>query len=319
MAGRPKTRVIGLLAAVALAAILLVGIVWFTTGFDYTRLLSGRSPASPSPDLPSVTLPIRAAFYYPWFPEAWKQQGLDPFTRYHPSLGYYATDPATVRVHIRAMQYANIRAGIASWWGQGSATDDRIPMLLQAANVTGFEWALYYEPESQGDPPAPQIAADLEYIRSHYSHQPGYLRVEGRPVLFVYADGADGCGMSARWKQANTLGFYVALKVFPGFRACASQPDGWHQYAPAGAADSQPGFSFTISPAFWKATERAPRLARDPSRWAKSVAAMVASKAPWQLVTTFNEWGEGTSIESAVEWQSASGYGSYVDVLHDVT
>ena len=26
---------------------------------------------------------------------------------------------------------------------------------------------------------------------------------------------------------------------------------------------------------------------------------MVASNAPWQLVTTFNEWGEGTAVESA--------------------
>jgi len=34
-------------------------------------------------------------------------------------------------------------------------------------------------------------------------------------------------------------------------------------------------------------------------------------------VTTFNEWGEGTSVESAQEWSSASGYGSYLDVLHN--
>jgi hypothetical protein len=43
---------------------------------------------------------------------------------------------------------------------------------------------------------------------------------------------------------------------------------------------------------------------------------MVASGAPWQLVTTFNEWGEGTSVESAVEWDTASGYGAYLDALH---
>jgi hypothetical protein len=309
----------GMLAGVGLTAILLVGILWSPSGFDLTRLLTGRSPATPSPDLPSLSLPIRAAFYYPWFPEAWSQQGMDPFTQYHPSLDYYATDPATVKEHIRAMQYANIRAGIASWWGHGSATDGRIQMLLQAASLTGFEWALYYEPEGQGDPPASQITADLKYIRARYSQQPGYLRVGGRPVLFAYADGADGCNMAARWKQANTIGFYVVLKVFAGYHACASQPDAWHQYAPAGAEDSQPGFSFTISPGFWKGTEKAPRLARDPSRWSKSVAAMVASKAPWQLVSTFNEWGEGTSIENAVEWQSASGFGAYLDVLHRVT
>jgi hypothetical protein len=44
---------------------------------------------------------------------------------------------------------------------------------------------------------------------------------------------------------------------------------------------------------------------------------MVASKAPFQLVATFDEWGEGTSVESASEWASGSGYGAYLDALHN--
>ncbi|MFL5761147.1 MAG: metallophosphoesterase family protein, partial [Thermomicrobiales bacterium] len=48
----------------------------------------------------------------------------------------------------------------------------------------------------------------------------------------------------------------------------------------------------------------------------QNVRDMVASGAPWQLVTTFNEWGEGTAVESATEWQSGSGYGAYLDALH---
>jgi hypothetical protein len=43
---------------------------------------------------------------------------------------------------------------------------------------------------------------------------------------------------------------------------------------------------------------------------------MVASGEPWQLVTTFNEWGEGTAVEAAEEWSSPSGYGQYLDALH---
>jgi hypothetical protein len=300
----------GLVLGVAVAATVLVGILWAPFGLHLTP----PPPQSP----PSLTLPIRAAFYYPWFPEAWRQQGMDPFSRHQPSLGYYSIDAATVSEQIKAMKYANIRAGIASWWGQGSETDARVPILLQAASSAGFHWALYYEPEGQGDPPVAKITADLKYIQERYSRQAGYLRVDGRPVLFAYADGGDSCGMATRWKEANTLGFYVVLKVFPGYRACTGQPDSWHQYAPANAEDAQAGFSFTISPAFWKASESAPRLARDPARWSKSVSDMVASKAPWQLVTTFNEWGEGTSVEDAVEWQTASGYGAYLDVLHNL-
>jgi hypothetical protein len=44
---------------------------------------------------------------------------------------------------------------------------------------------------------------------------------------------------------------------------------------------------------------------------------MFASAASWQVVTTFSEWGEGTSVEHAIEWQSTSGHGDYVDALHN--
>jgi hypothetical protein len=44
---------------------------------------------------------------------------------------------------------------------------------------------------------------------------------------------------------------------------------------------------------------------------------MVASGEPWQFVTTFNEWGEGTAVEGATEWATASGHGAYLDALHN--
>ena len=44
---------------------------------------------------------------------------------------------------------------------------------------------------------------------------------------------------------------------------------------------------------------------------------MISSGAEFQLVTTFNEWGEGTAVEPAPEWASSSGNGNFLDVLHD--
>ena len=181
---------------------------------------------------------------------------------------------------------------------------------------SSLRWAIYYEPEGTGDPTVAQIAADLSYIRDRYAADPAYLRIDGRFVVFVYATGLDDCSMADRWKEANTVGAYVVLKVFSGYRTCTSQPDGWHQYGPASAEDSQAGYSFTISPGFYKANEATPRLARDPTRWNQNIKDMVASGAPFQLVTTFNEWGEGTAVESAQEWATPSGYGAYLDALH---
>lgn len=272
-----------------------------------------QTPSGPD-DQPSF--PIRAAFYYPWFPEAWTQKGINPYTNYTPKLGYYSsTDQNIIRQHIAMMQYGNIQAGIASWWGQGSQTDTKISGLLSAAAGTNFRWALYYENESQGDPSVSQIQNDLTYILNHYGRDTNYLRVNGKFVVFVYADPNDGCGMADRWKQANTMGAYIVLKAFAGYGNCASQPDSWHQYCPAEPFDQQGSMSYSISPGFWLKGQNV-RLPRDITRWAQSVRDMVASGANWQLITTFSEWGEGTAVEPAGEWASSSGYGQYLDLLH---
>ena len=279
-------------------------------------------PATPTPTIiPGTdvqpTFPIRAAFYYPWFPEAWTQVGHYPYTKFHPTLGFYSGyDKNTVIKHINMMQYGKIQAGIASWWGQGQHADTKIPNLLRAADGTNFKCVLYYENESQGDPAVSQIQNDINYIDAKYAHDTNYLRVAAKPVLFVYADANDACGMADRWKQANTKNFYIVLKVFPGYANCASQPQGWHQYSPAVREDSQGTYSFAISPSFDKYGETT-RLGRDLNAWILNIAHMRASNAKFQLVTTFNEWGEGSSVEPATEWGSSSTYGSYLDALHN--
>ena len=278
------------------------------------------SPLPPQPSAPinGLQFPIRAAFYYPWFPEAWKQQGMNPFTHYHPDLGFYNQDDLSVlRQQITAMQYGRIQAGIVSWWGQGTRTAGRFPALLKLGEELGFKWAVYIESEGAGNPAVEKIRSDLQFIRDNYAASPAYLSVNGRFVVFVYSDPSDGCDMASRWTQANTVGAYVVLKDFGGYRKCAAQPDGWHQYAPANAKSTALNDSYTISPGFWKGTESAARLQRDLNRWSADIKLMVASPARFQLITTFNEWGEGTAVESASEWDSPSHYGSYLDALHD--
>lgn len=296
----------------------------FLAGELFDRTTTGVAHASAAALAPQdfvestgdISLPIRAAFYYPWFPEGWQQRGTFPYTRYEPTNGYYDSgDEATIRRHIEAMQYGRIQAGIASWWGAGTPTDLRVPTMLAAARDTGFRWALYHETEGVANPSSDSLSDDLVYIRDHYAQDPGYLRIDGRFVVFVYAESGDDCGMVDRWHRANIVNAYIVLRVFPGFSTCGNQPDGWHQYAPAEAADSQAGYSYSISPGFWKVGEP-PRLTRDPERWARNVRDMVASGAPFQLITSFNEWGEGTAIEAGTAWASPSGYGQYLDVLH---
>ncbi len=260
--------------------------------------------------------PILASFYYPWFPEAWDQGGIDPYTRFQPTLGRYDLDRARVRrAHLGAMRWAGIQAGIASWWGIGTRTDRRIAPLLRTARGSRFRWSLYHEGEGQGDPSPAQIADDLTHIGARYGTDRSFLRIGGRFVVFVYAEPGDGCEMADRWSGAHALGAFVVLKVFSGYETCASQPDAWHQYAPAVASDAQRPHSFSVSPGFWKADEGAARLGRNLDRWRRDVRRMMRADVRFRLVTTFNEWGEGTAVESAREWRSRSGYGSYLDVV----
>jgi hypothetical protein len=278
------------------------------------------APVATLAGTPQPAFPITAAFYYPWYPETWTVNGAHVF--YHPSLGYYtSTDVSTQQAHIRALQYAGMKASISSWWGPGHYSDTRLKQLMQTTIGMGspLKWAVYYENEGYGNPTVAQLAADLAYIRDSLATSSAYLKVGGKFVVFVYNADDTTCDVATRWKQANDqLGdpAYIDLKVFMGYRNCASQPSSWHQYGPNAPADDQPGYSYSIAPGFWRADAQSPLLARDPVRWKSNVAALAASADPWKLVTTFNEWTEGTAVESAGEWSSTSGYGTYLDALH---
>lgn len=278
-------------------------------------------PADPIWPAPFV---IRAAFYYSWFTgvDGWGTIG----TVFHPSRGRYdLLNEAVIDAHIRDLEYGKIQAGIASWWGQGHKTDGRFPVLLERSEGHTLKWCIYHEFEGHTDPPAEQIRADLDYIRTHYAGHPNYLKIGGKFVVFVYSanDGAD-CSVTSRWKQANNKGdAYIVLKVVGSVHHgdCPDQPDAWHRYEPSN--DVQTTWdnsgrleSYNIAPGFWNGFKPSPLLNRDIWRWRRNVREMVASGAPWQLITSYNEWGEASSVESAAEWASDSGYGAYLDALH---
>lgn len=314
--------------------------------------LPGVTPAGASVEQQTNLLPLRAAFYYPWFtvggdpgfPGSWTQ-AFSPFTQFHPKLGYY--DSATTSVidnHIGAMTYGKFKVGISSWWGQGSREDTMFSSLLSRAATlnTGFKWCIYYEGEGNTisgvtgspDPTAAQITADLNYLTANFTSHPNYLHVNGKPVIFAFGDAGDGSQSapnlpSARWFAGNAAAnedWYYVLKVYAGYTGDAHQPPDWHQYGPAVYEDQQGTHSFTASPGFWLASETTPRLARTFSNWVTTVKDMLAATVNWYLVTSFNEWGEGHAVEDAdgnsgrdytgIGWDTTSGFGFFLDLLH---
>lgn len=268
-----------------------------------------------------LNFPVRGVFYYPWFPETWTVEGEHVF--YDVGLGYYdSSDQEVVDRHIECMDYGEVDLGIASWWGEGRHDEEtRMSLLLDRTAALGspMKWAVYYEKSGHPDKYDASLDAvkiDLNYLKDNYTSHEAYAHIKGKPVIFVYNGNTGTCDAADLWAQASNGEWYVVLKVVGGFKDCENQPDSWHQYGPSTAVHQHPGYSFVISPGFWRADESAPRLARDTARFYQGVLDMVGSQEPWQLITTFNEWGEGTAIEPAEDWSSSSGFGAYLDALH---
>lgn len=291
-----------------------VAVTYRNTVLWLTGVPRGQYSGPPSANL---IFPVRGAFYYPWYPETWTIHGHKVF--YNPVLGKYSNgDPITQTAHVDSLAYAHIDLGIASWWGPDEQLDRaRITNLMDKSLGTTVKWTVYHEMERFLDQSVTQLGNDLDYLKKWFAWHESWGHTDNRPIIFVYNEG--GCEVVNRWNLASNGEWYVVLKVFPGYQDCFVQPDHWHEYGPASAVIDKPGYSFTVSPGFWRADNTAPTLTRlSEQSWRTNVLDMVNSNEDWQLITTFNEWGEGTAVESATEWESESGYGYYLDALHDI-
>ena len=211
---------------------------------------------------------------------------------------------------------------IASWFGQGSrATDGHWPALFQAARghpASGGRRTT----RTQGiaDPSPAAIAADLHYLRTRYTVAAGsaLAMMPGGPLLvFIYnsddRDTAHGCATVSRWHQAEGVlrqrygeKVYVDLKLFRHYSGCPGGASiaGWrstNRECRAGRLGGAGAAPFAISPGSGNGAEHAGRESRPAAapRWKADIAAMNRSAREMDLITTYNEWGEGTAIESS--------------------
>jgi hypothetical protein len=183
---------------------------------------------------------------------------------------------------------------------------------------SSLKWTVYHEVERDHNQTVEEIRNDLAYLKKWYAWHPSYAHIDGRPLIFVYNE--KGCDVARRWSEASQGEWYVVLKIFPKALDCEFQPDAFHQYG-VGEKDGtihNPSHSFVLSPGFWRADKDTPMVPRvDASTFCENTKRMVKSNEPWQLIVSFSEAGEGTMIEPSPEWQSTSGYGSYLDCLHE--
>jgi hypothetical protein len=146
--------------------------------------------------------PLVGAYYYPWYRPAanpdrsqWRhvmRTRLAP--PQEPLAGrYVSNDPALIAEHIRQSVRAGLDFWAVSWWGPGdrSETDRNLrEAILPHPDAHRLRYAILYESTGRlGSFDQPDYAnwlPDLAYLKDTFFGHPQYLRVDGRPVLFVY-------------------------------------------------------------------------------------------------------------------------------------
>jgi hypothetical protein len=284
----------------------------------WRRLLAAASGAGSFTLALSMDAPIRASFYFPWYPEGWDQLGYTPFTRYTPTLGAYydQADPDVVTQHVEWFRYAKSHM-ISVWRGRDDGegfsaatfatvqydTDTKLAALLDEAEAQGIKIAILYEAEGYGTPSTAQVEAELAWLAANRFNHPAYMHVNGVPVVFVYGN------PYSRWHDA-TDGFTTAYVVCI---ASGQTHANYAEYTFTASRTSTTGTSYIILPGFWRIDEANPRTTRDLATWQSNIASMVASGKTWHIIISFNEWGEGSQCEP-----EATHGTDYLDALHNV-
>jgi hypothetical protein len=262
------------------------------------------------------------AFYYTWFDEnTWTPAKVPDF----PAESYVSRDPAAMDRHIAQAQGAGIDALVVSWYGPWSnQTEANFAQMLDVAAARNFKLALDVEVTSPFAPGG--TAGTVEMLRhalSVHANHPAYLRVDGKPVLFFWRQqryGVDTWRAIREQVDPGRGSIWIAEGVDMSYQAVF---DGHHLYSvtwnpPADMATTANKFGRYVENArqqyggqrYWVATVmpgyddtrtgRGNAFARSRqggAYYAESWQAAINSNPDWIVITSFNEWPEGTYIE----------------------
>jgi glycoprotein endo-alpha-1,2-mannosidase len=178
--------------------------------------------------------------------------------------------------------------------------------------------------------------ADLDYLLAQYGKDKAWLRADGRPVVFVYGR-ALGALSPPEWQEVitevrrdNPGGIALVadsldpkyVSIFDGASTynitgqtqhkTPSQTREWaHLTYPKAVAAAGPGkiSSVTVIPGYDDRTANRPPPRPVTDRWGgETYRALwqeaIAAAPDYVLITSWNEWHEGSEIEPSVEYGS---------------
>jgi glycoprotein endo-alpha-1,2-mannosidase len=264
-----------------------------------------------------------AIFYYPWYSTPARDGGWAHWyvdregqpvlsTPYYPARGLYSSSNAKiVAAQMREIRAAGVGTVVVSWWGVGSAEDERLPVVREAAHRFGLDVAIHLEPYRGRTPetavediqalaetgvrdfylydadrdPAEDWAAALAELERHDVRILGHTTLVGRAKaagfdgLYTY-DVVTWNGSTFRrlCTQARRAGLLCAPSVGPGYDArLATRHD-------------------VVRPRLHGATY--------DRMWLSALRA----RPDLVTITSYNEWQEGTQIEPALPKDGMQAY-----------
>ncbi len=161
-----------------------------------TTSIEIRSSEVPEGGLSDVLV---GTYYYPWFDNSSFNGGspagsntlvyhLDP--QITPELGWYnQNDPSVISQHYQWGRYAGIDFFVCSYWGMGSRTDNIIQSrMFNNPDRGDVKLCVFMEPSitPRGGATETTITAETNYLCDNYFNQPGYFRIDDKPVIFIY-------------------------------------------------------------------------------------------------------------------------------------
>jgi glycoprotein endo-alpha-1,2-mannosidase len=300
------------------------------------------------------------AFYYPWYgvPDGPGGAGrtvhwgrIDAVSKdirastHYPQLGAYDShDPKVIEQHCRWAKEAGIDTFIVSWWGHNEYADRAMEKILEGCRRYGLSACIYYETVPR--PQTPQSAAkDIIKVLNKYGDHPAYLKINGKPVVFVYGRALQQLGLTD-WLKAIKM---VNAGYEKGVTAIGDQFsfgsarvfDGVHTYNTAGnlrgmnpaearkwAAETYKSWvqladragkisAITVIPGYDDTKIRKPGLAvkrYDGQLYRAQWDEAIKADPHWILITSFNEWHEGSEIEPSLEFKRL-----YIDIAAEYT
>jgi LysM repeat protein len=299
------------------------------------------STATPQPTAASLGTsqsgePLVMAFYYAWFGlDQWSGDKVPDI----PAVPYASSDRNAIIRHVEQAKGAGIDAFAVAWYGpqtRNNQTETNFRTLLDVAGQRGFHATVDFETRSPFFHSQADIVNALRYLINNHAAHSAFLRYEGKPLIFFWAVQnvftAQGQSAIDAWAsirqqvdpQHNTLWISEGaniefLRVFDGHHLYNIT---WKPPVDVNITLSRWGNNVRdynarhATQRLWVATVmpgyndlyiegRPNRFAHDRRNGAyyrETWQAAMNSSPDLIMITSFNEWLEGTQIEPSVSY-----------------